>query len=241
MEEIDGELEEKDDKMEEIDCKLGQMNHTMRRKNYKMGQMDALKDVFSKMDNIIFVLTVFAVELMRQSTRPFLFVLMKDEMQASHTAMGLASFISTMSEFIVFQLSNKLIQMIGGPLQLMQIGLLSLLLRILLTSYINNTWLNLLPQLIDGASFALFMSSSIEYTKMISHEEIHVTMYTILASLGGLSAAIGGMLGGYLYSKCGGPILYRLTAVFGTVWSVILFYYFQLLPILRDKMNSSQY
>lgn len=175
----------------------------------------------------IFLMTSFLIiGLLKSIGSSFLYNLIEDEMQGSQVVMGIISSIGHVCKMIMFPFTDKIINMVG-PVVCIEVSMLSCIFRLLVTSYIKNALLVIPAQVIASSTMALYWASLMEYTERISNKNNHITMVTLVSSLNsGAAGLIGNMVGGLCYGYYGGPVLYRGMAVFGSVWFIIMAFYF---------------
>lgn len=181
----------------------------------------------TKMDNFIFLFTVFLQGIMSANMFIFLFVFMEKELDATKTNMGLSMGVAATSEIAVFASSPVLFRLFRGKIPCLIIGVSSYFVQFILISFVNNPWLILPIRLNHAIGFGLFWVASIEQTNIISPKEITFMMFGLLNglfySLGGCVGTIGG---GALYDRFGARVFFRGLAACSFAWTVFLLLYF---------------
>ena len=197
-----------------------------------------LISVFRKLDSIIFLLTVAITGIANNVFQCFVFLLMEDTMDSSKTVMTLAVTSCVVAELIVFPMSSKFIKFFRGAIPSIAIGTLSYLPRFMLMTYVTNPWLMLPIQLFHGLGLSLSWAAEMEHTYKIFPKEIKLTAITIVSSIYFVAAgAIANILGGIVYHKYGGIVLFRGTGVFCGAWSIFMTLYYGLKHLTKKRRN----
>ena len=203
-----------------------------------------LKDVVItcfKLDNFLFLLTIVIMGIANGILYGFLFLLMNDEMSGTKTTMGVCTATAILAETIMFPYCSKIIKILGGPIPAIIMGVFSYFVRFLLTSYVQNAWLILPIQLLHCVGWALFWSAAVEHTHAISKSEISTSMFGILNGLHfGIGGLIANMIGGVVYEKYKGRILFRGASVIYAGWSLCMILYCYIRNRLKNKMKSPE-
>ena len=153
----------------------------------------------------------------------FVFLLM-EEIEADKIVMGLTVLVSCTVEVMVFPVSAKIIRLLGGPEIVMGLGVLSWSARFLMISYFQNQWLIMSTSILHAFGFALFWAAAIESAYKLSPKQISTTMLGILnAVYCGLGTLIASILGGMLYDKYGGRMLFRGVSFAYLIWGLLVF------------------
>jgi PPP family 3-phenylpropionic acid transporter len=153
------------------------------------------------------------------------------------TAMvGQAWFYATASEAVSFALAFYWLRH-GKELPLMAIAAAFFALRYMLCASLTEPhWIALL-QLFHGVTFAVFYSASIQYLYRTAPDELKATGQTVFACIFfGLSGIISSVLGGWIFGKLGGSVLYQWMAVM-SVFSLSLI----LLTIRKYRSAASRH
>ena len=75
-------------------------------------------------------------------------------------------------------------------------------------------------------------------TQQIAPKEIYVTMFTVVSSLHvGVGGIVANMLGGVVYGRFGGKVLFRAMAVLCGVWTLVLVFCFHGNGLLQYVMG----
>lgn len=174
----------------------------------------------------VFFFTILFVGTARGLYTSFLFLFLKEELDSSNLIMGLAIAAGSVSSICLFRLSTYIIRLSRGTLQAMLLGCASWALRFLFYSYMNNPWLVLPIQLLNGFGLALFVSAYVQHVKLISKPAIWATMYGITNSLFfGCGLIVANLVGGVGYKNVGGRNLFLAEAIACFVWCLLLVIY----------------
>ena len=134
---------------------------------------------------------------------------MEEEMKATKSLMGICTVIACLSEVIIYPFTAKIIRSFGSNFPCFLIALFSHFLRFFCISYINNPILVLPVQTLHSCGFALFWAAAVDHTYIISKKNFSTSMFGVTTSFLMLGGIISALLGGVLYEKFGGRILFR--------------------------------
>jgi MFS family permease len=155
----------------------------------------------------LFLLIIFVAGFGDAIIRNFSFLYLKD-VGASSTLMGLSLTIGTVSELVVLFLSAVLLRRLG-PQKLMIISVTTQALRLLGWSLINDPYLALSLQLLNGLAFGALWMAGVAYAREIAPEGMGATAQGLLSGVYfGFSSAVGAMLGGVWYEQLGSSGMY---------------------------------
>jgi len=99
----------------------------------------------------------------------------------------------------------------------------------MLMSYCRNKWLLLPLQLPHGINMALLWASVVQHTYEIFPKCVTTTALGLSASLHFIiSSVTTNLVGGVLFQKFGGRLLFRGAAIMALVWSVVMATYFSI-------------
>lgn len=186
-----------------------------------------LLNLLKNPDNCVFFLTVLIEGILLAITQYFLSLTMTNEMGASATAGGVAILIHGLAEMMMFPFGKRIICLLGGPINSMQLGLFCYAVRHILISVITNQWLVVIPQLLNSITFALFIEAIMEYTQRIAPKEIYTLVFTTIFMLhASLSGLLANIVGGVIYNHYNGHTLYRWSGCLAFLWFIFLFLYF---------------
>ena len=189
----------------------------------KVSKAKLLLTTFRNFKNIMFLVSIFILGFSNMTLVGYLFVIMKDKMDSSRTIMGLASLVQSLAQIFVFPFADKIINFCGGTINAIEIAAFSYCIRYIAISYIINPWLVLPTQVLHGFGFSLFYAAVVLHTRRIAPKEIYVTMFTVVSSAYfGIGGMVANMLGGVIYGKYGGDILFRGMGVLCGIWTVLM-------------------
>ena len=182
---------------------------------------------FARFDSLIFLITVLVSGVAYNIFYGFLFLFMRDEMDASSKLMTVVIVTTSVAEILTFPFTSKIIRYIGSTHLAIIIGIFSYFIRFMYMSYVTQAWMLVPIQITHGVGFSLSWAAQVEYTHKISPKEISVTMFSIVTSIHfALGAIIGNVLGGKVYDIIGGRILFRANGMLCGVWSCLLLTYY---------------
>ena len=176
---------------------------------------------------MIVLITVFLCGLLRIITVAFLFLLMKDELNASKTIMGIGQGFEDFTSFIVFPFTRKITMKLGGPVISLELSLVTVCVSHLMISFIQNPSLMLIPQFLNGGTNGLFRSTFVQHTTEISPKEVYNTMFSLtIACYMGVAGAASNFAGGAVYHAYGGRTVFRAACVLGGIWLIVMILFF---------------
>jgi MFS family permease len=123
--------------------------------------------------------------------------------------MGLSLTVATLSELPVWFFSDRLLKRFGTR------GVLSLALaargaQVYAFSIIPSPWLVLPFQLLHGPAFSAMWAAGVAYANEMAPEGMGATAQGLFSGVAmGLRAALGALIGGVLYDKVGGALMFR--------------------------------
>jgi MFS family permease len=175
-----------------------------------------MKDVFDTIKQLKFMIFVFSVLLVNialGANSSYISVLVK-ESGGSVTILGFIWFVIATSEIPAFFFGNHLEKRFGNlNIYLWAVGLYSV--RFLLCSFPQSYISVIFIQLLQGATFPLYLMGAMQYLNKIVPEPIKASGITLLSSLGfGLGSFIGNLGGGVLLESHGIYFLYRALSIF---------------------------
>lgn len=138
---------------------------------------------------------------------------------------GLAWFVAAISEVAFFALSPRLLRN-GNEIKMITLASAIYAIRYFLCAAFSDPMLVVFLQLMQGITFVIFYTASIQYLYRIIPEEWKATGQTVLAVIFfGISGIIGSFGGGWVFQHWGGAALYQVMAVcsvLGCLYSVML-------------------
>ena len=189
----------------------------------KVSKAKLLLTTFRNFKNIMFLISIFVLGVSNMTLLGYLFVIMKDKMDSSKTIMGLASLVQSLAQIFVFPFADKIINFCGGTINAIEIAAFSYCIRYIAISYIINPWLVLPTQVLHSIGFSLYYAAVVAHTQRIAPKEIYVTMFTIVSGVYiGIGGMVANMLGGAIYGRYGGDVLFRGMGVLCGIWTVVM-------------------
>lgn len=157
---------------------------------------------------LLFLTIIFLSGVGSSLVHNYLFLYM-NTLGASTTLMGLALTVATLSELLVFSSSDRLLER-WGTRNLLALSILALAIRLLAYSFIQMPWLVLPVQLLHGFTFSARWAAGVDYANRIAPPGMGATAQGIFSGISmGLAAAVGGLMGGWLYESVGFSEMYR--------------------------------
>lgn len=171
---------------------------------------------------VLFIVSVVLSGMCNTAVGTYLFQLMSDEMKSSKFVMGLATTIASLSEIATFLFAKYINWLFGGARKCIIASIFSYCVRCFLLAYIQNEWLVLPVQMLQGLGFAMFWVSAAEYTYELTNDQIYATLFSLLISL---YSNIGGLFGsfcaGIIYNGFGGKTLFFSIGCVCGVWTFL--------------------
>jgi PPP family 3-phenylpropionic acid transporter len=161
---------------------------------------------------IIFAGSIFLVWLASSGVISFLGVTMK-ALGSSDTLIGLASAMVALMELPFMALSGWFLRKLG-PSRMIWISLFAYTVRIFLYSRINSAIWVIPLNLVNGPSYVLFWTGSINYAAALAPESLKATSQGLIISIINLSSVAGVLLSGWLYDHLGPTGLYWVLSLF---------------------------
>lgn len=126
-----------------------------------------------------------------------------------------------LGELPFFLLAGLLLARLGHVM-CMTIVILTFGLRFVLYSVVQNPWLFLPIEVLQGLTFGLFYSTMTSYASAVALPGTEATVQALVgAAFEGLGVAIGGSLGGALFFQYGGKTLFLIFGAFNLCFAVI--------------------
>ena len=145
-----------------------------------------------------FLLTVFVAGTGSTFIHHYLFIYL-NSIGASGTLRGVALAVSTVSELVVFGLADRLLRRVR-PLSLILVAMGGTGVRMVLYGIISDPLLALLPQLMHGLTFSLFLVAGVSIARELAPKGMRATAQALFSSTHmGAAGVTGALLGGVLY------------------------------------------
>lgn len=182
-------------------------------------QMKLIFTTCKKPLNFIFFLTCFVVGLSNMTLVGYLYMLMKDQMKASKSLMGLSSLIQSIAQVFIYPFADKIIKIVGGPMNGIALSLFAYFIRFLVNSYFTSALYAVISQSLHAFCFSLFWVAAVKHTQQIAPNAIYITMFTLVNSAYfGAGGVVANLVGGQVYGKLGGAILFRGMSLLALGW-----------------------
>jgi PPP family 3-phenylpropionic acid transporter len=160
----------------------------------------------------LFLLVIFVAGFGDAIIRNYSFLYLKD-LGASSTLMGLSLTIGTASELLVLFFSGQLLKGLGTR-KLLILSVSTQVLRLLGWSMINDPYVALSLQLLNGLAFGALWMAGVAYAREIAPAGMGATAQGLLSGVYfGFSSAVGALLGGFWYEQVGSWGMYRWGAM----------------------------
>ena len=127
-----------------------------------------------------------------------------EELNAPTLLLGFSTVVISASSGVAYIYSNKIINILHGPMGALSFSCFVWSLRFLSFAYIENPYLVLSINVIHGLTSSLGKVAVIEYIKRTTDPLIQTTMCAIKNAVDGFGCAVVYMIGGKLYSQYGG-------------------------------------
>lgn len=181
-------------------------------------------------DVVFFLLTVLFNGLMRALVFSFTYLYLK-ELGGPTWLLGVSMVVSQVASLIMYALSEKIIELAGGTMQVMAFSCFTWVIRLLCLAYMDNYYLILPINALNGVSASLFVASSIIHVRKTVDPSAYTAMYGIRNALfNGGGYIIANIVGGTLYEMYGAKTLFLYTCMFCAAWVITMTIY-----IVYDK------
>lgn len=198
------------------------------RKNF--GFIITIKIIVQNFDHILFFTTVLITGIGLGLVNGFLYKFMLEDIKASDTLAGLSFTFSVISELLMFSTCKYFINYLKGATNCMIVGVLLYFIRFLCMSYTYNAWLVIILQMLHAFEFSLFWAATLDKINAFTPKENLTTMISIAMVIKmGLGSLLANIIGGYVYDKYNGRLLFRFASVA---------FAFQAIILLINKYNS---
>ncbi|XP_018017494.2 major facilitator superfamily domain-containing protein 6 [Hyalella azteca] len=136
-----------------------------------------------------------------------------------------------LGELPFFMLAGRILKKLGH-VTCMTVVVVTFGLRFILYSVVQNPWLFLPIEVLQGLTFGLFYTTMATYASVVTVPGAEATVQALLgASFEGLGVAIGGLVGGVLFFQYSGQTMYFAFGLFNVIFGVL----FALLNYLLQK------
>ena len=189
------------------------------------GIRKCLWDTITRFDNIVFLLDVLFNGAIQAISFTILYLYLQ-ELNAPTLLFGLSMSLNAAASAIVFYLSKKLIRVFRGTINGMCVSCFFWSARLLIVAFITNPYYVIFADLLNGITYSLYVICMMEHIKDISHPSIVSTMTGVVNGLyNHLSFTIASIIGGSMYHKYGGRVVFVGTAIACLIWSSLMLVY----------------
>lgn len=188
---------------------------TIKGKNRRTSSTINIGDIVSIVKNKRFLLICFSALIanIASGAHGNYVAVLVDKTGGDVSNIGMLWFILAMSELPVFFFESKLMKSYG-TLNIYIIGITFYIFRYFITSLCTSYQEVILVQMLQGITFPLFLTSTLQYVKDIVPPETRTTALTAFAAITtGIGGFIGNIGGGYLLQVISIFQLYRIFAV----------------------------
>lgn len=176
-----------------------------------------------KLDTIVLLLTITVSGTALNMMFNFLFLFMLKDLHSTKMNVTCVFLTCMLTQLVAFPASGRIIRRVGSPILFIIVGVFSYFPRFIMMSYIENPLLAIPISLIEPIGLALNWAAQIELTYQLAPKEISLTAINIINTIHFVaSSAIANIVGGIVYNKYGGRVLYRGMGIVCGVWSVVI-------------------
>jgi MFS transporter, PPP family, 3-phenylpropionic acid transporter len=173
----------------------------------------------------LFLATVFVAGIGSAIIHSFFFLYL-DRMGASRSLMGLTLAVGTLSEMPILFFSDRLLRRWGARGMLI-FSLAAYVIRVFAYSAIHVPWMVLPVQLLHGPTFSAMWVAGVSYADEIAPEGLGATAQSLFSSTTmGLGAAVGALIGGFLYDSVGPNAMFQVSGA-GVLVGLLFFIFFE--------------
>lgn len=171
-----------------------------------------------------FLGAVFLLQLAHHMALSFLSVVMADR-GATSTLVGYAWSFTAVVEIPVFFLSTRLLENYEPEKLLAAAGFITTV-RLGLFSITHEPWLMVFTHAIDGLAFPLIMVSLVLVVDKLVPAELRTTGLTVQAAVSiTLPRLLGSLLGGRIYDKLGGSMVFYVSTILALIGSTAIVFW----------------
>lgn len=171
-----------------------------------------IKYLLKNKNYTIFITSVVFISIALGANGSYIAVLI-EKTGGDISRLGLLWFIVAMSELPVFFFGNKLLKKYGD-LNLYIISMIIYIFRYLLDSYCSSYIGVIAVQILQGITFTLYLTATMQYINRISEPKLRTSAITLYAAIGGgIGGFIGNFGGGLFLEHFSVFALFRLMAV----------------------------
>ena len=161
---------------------------------------------------MIFAASVFLIWLASSGVFSFIAVTMK-ALGASDSLIGLSSAASALAEAPFMVMSGWFLRKLG-PSRMIWLSFLVYTIRTFLLSLIRAPGWVIPLNIINGPTYVMFWTGSINYAAKMAPESLKATAQGLIVSATNLSSVVGVLLSGWLYDQMGPTGVYAILSLF---------------------------
>ncbi|EGG13829.1 hypothetical protein DFA_11590 [Cavenderia fasciculata] len=214
--------------MEDIDILDGadESGLTGESDNNKVSMRVVLKGVIHNTPFMLFLFAIMISGMAQTIISNFLFLFLKDHLQASTILLGATLPFTVIMELPFFFFGKVLLERIGVK-WMIAIGHIAFIVRLVAYNIFTipgiSPWWVMPIETLHGVAFAAIWTAGIEYSSLMAEKGYQATYQGIFASInGGLGSGLGSIIGGFIYQHIGPFALWRFAAC-ATTMSLVIF------------------
>ena len=183
-----------------------------------------LKTIF-KFHVFFFMATLFYLAMSVSLSINYISVLIKEK-NAPDILFGLLMVVSSVSTFIMYSVSTRVIEFFGGTFQIMLVSAVTNIIKFAIFGFAQSPYVMMVGQLLHPFTFSLSIVAAVHHTKVISPKEITNSMFGIINSIvyGG-GAMMAYIIGGTIYQMYGGQNMYKGAMFLSVFWAILLIFF----------------
>lgn len=192
---------------------------------YKTVNVKVKKTVLATLKNIevvAFILTTFFMGVFHSVYVNFLSLRLQ-EIKATTSLIGLTISVGSLACVPFLMFSSKCIELFGGIWSSIIISCFTFVVRFFGFAYIQNPWIAVPINALNGFGFGLNIVSMILYIKTVSVPQIYTSMLSIMnITYYGVGFITANIVGGFIFNKYQGKVLFSICSGVAAVWTIIL-------------------
>ena len=203
----------------------GDVNEETKEKAEPVSLKKELLKTLCKFEVVIFFITVFIMGILQSIYISFTALRLK-ELQSPTYLIGLTISIAAISCLPTLSFASKFIGWFRGLWNTLLICCASYSVRFIAFGYIENPWLVIPIHLLQAFGFGLYLVTAVLYVKSVAEPMIYTTMYSIMNTVFyGIGFITANIVGGQIFSRFGGRVLFTSCGLLAVCWSLLLFCY----------------
>ena len=186
---------------------------------------DELLVILKNYDNLFFLACLMAGGMMHAFLFNFDYLYLKD-LKAIPLIYGMDGFFLATTGGSVYYFSEQIISRVGGNMNAMCLSCFVWCFRYICISLMKNPYVFLAIEVSHGLSYSLFTIASLRHVGDISDPGTLATMCGVRNALYfQLSTVLANFVGGQLYNRFGGAVLFRMTSFACAAWGGVMICY----------------